>query len=446
MALAARDDLRAAPQGVGDMLLDLLDRVGIDQGTGGGAVLQAVAHGQLVHGAGEALRELVINARLHVDAVGADAGLAVVAELGGHGAFHRRIQVRVVEDDEGRVSAQFHRAFQHLVGGLAQKDAAHLGRTGEGQLADQGVLAELLADVGGPRRGHDRQDALGQARAFPQHGQRQRRQGRFRGRTGDEAAAHRQRRAAFAGDHGIGEVPGRDRGHDPDRLAQHGDALVGHVAGDRLAIDALGFLAEPFDEAGAIGDLALALGQGLALLGGQDGAQVVLVFHHQLEPAAHDLGAVLGGARGPVLHGGLRGLDGALDLGAAQVRHAGDHVAPGGVPDLEGRAVVGIHPLARDKGAGFQQRGVLEQHLQVGGMGGHGVLRSVARLLRVAQRSAPAGADVQRLSERDRERPSSGADEPGRAARHCAPTTGPGPNHDGECPCASCLRPPPSPP
>src|SRR5215472_5138745 len=84
-----------------------------------------------------------------------------------------------------------------------------------------------------------------------------------------------QGRAAFAGDHRRREIPRRDRGADADRLLGHDDALVGGVRRDRVAVDALAFLAEPFDERRGIGDLAARLGQGLALLGGHQRRQIL---------------------------------------------------------------------------------------------------------------------------------------------------------------------------
>jgi hypothetical protein len=48
----------------------------------------------------------VVHAGLHVEAVGADAGLAGVAVLADHRAFDGAVEVGVVEDDEGRVAAQ----------------------------------------------------------------------------------------------------------------------------------------------------------------------------------------------------------------------------------------------------------------------------------------------------------------------------------------------------
>ena len=79
-----------------------------------------------------------------------DANLAVVAEFGNHRAFDGLVEIGIIEHDEGRVAPELHRAFQHLIGGLTQKDAAHFGRSGEGQFAHKRIFTEFLADVGRP--------------------------------------------------------------------------------------------------------------------------------------------------------------------------------------------------------------------------------------------------------------------------------------------------------
>ena len=147
------------------------------------------------------------------------------------------------------------------------------------------------------------------------------------------------------------------------------------MAGDGLAVDPLGLFAEPFDEGRAIGDLALGLGQRFAHFGGQDRAQIVLVGHHQVVPFAHDGGAFLAGARGPFLLRDACGCDGARGLGAAQVGDMADHIAPRRIGDGECGLVVGIHPVARDKGLGRQQRGVFQQAGEIGYGIEHGNLR-----------------------------------------------------------------------
>ncbi len=236
------------------------------------------------------------------------------------------------------------------------------------------VLAEFLADIRGPRRGHHRQQPLGHPGAFGQHRHRQRRQRRLGGGTRDKAAARRQRRGDLAGDHRVRKIPRRDRGANPDRLFQHGDPLVAQMAGDGLAIDALGLLAEPFHKRGAIEDFALCLGQRLAHFGGQDGAQIVGIGDHQVIPFAQHRRAFLAGARRPVLHRHIRGGDGARHLGPGQIGHLRDHVATRRVGHGKGLAVVGVDPFPRHIGAGFQQRRVFQQAAQVGRLVQHDIL------------------------------------------------------------------------
>jgi hypothetical protein len=57
-------------------------------------------------GLGETPGEGVIDAVLHQDAVGVDAGLAGVAVFGRDRALDRHLDVGVVEDDERRVAAE----------------------------------------------------------------------------------------------------------------------------------------------------------------------------------------------------------------------------------------------------------------------------------------------------------------------------------------------------
>ena len=116
-----------------------------------------------------------------------------------------------------------------------------------------------------------------------------------------------------------------------DRLLQHDDALVGREARNRIAIDALCFLAEPFDEACGIGDLALGLRERLALLRRHDGAEIVLVRHHQIEPAAQHRRALFGGPGTPCRHRRIGEFDGAPGLDHPHIGDVPDHGAGRGI-------------------------------------------------------------------------------------------------------------------
>jgi hypothetical protein len=75
-ALAASDNLGALLDGVGDVRLDLLDRLRVDQRADRRTRLEPVGDLHGTGGLGEALRKGVIDAFLHQDAVGAHTGLA----------------------------------------------------------------------------------------------------------------------------------------------------------------------------------------------------------------------------------------------------------------------------------------------------------------------------------------------------------------------------------
>ncbi len=219
MAGAAGQQACALGQGVGDVLLDLLHRLFVDQGADLHAVVEAVSDPQRLRRLRQLGDELVMDGGLHIEAVGADAGLARVAVLRGHGARHGRVHIGVVEDQEGRVAAQLQTHLLDGVRRLLHQQTADLGRAGEADLAHRLIGRQFAADGRG-RAGDDVEQAGRQARLFRQNGQGQGRERRLAGGLQHHGAAGGQGRADLAGDHGGGEVPRRDRAHHPDRLAQ----------------------------------------------------------------------------------------------------------------------------------------------------------------------------------------------------------------------------------
>ena len=109
------------------MFFHLLGGIAVDQRPQLYAVFKAVADLHLFNAGFQLFSEGVINTGLHIDAVRANTGLAVVAELAQDRAFDGGVQIGVVKDDERRVAPQFHRAFHDLIGSLFQQDAAHFG-------------------------------------------------------------------------------------------------------------------------------------------------------------------------------------------------------------------------------------------------------------------------------------------------------------------------------
>jgi hypothetical protein len=84
----------------------LLDRLHVDQRADHRARLEPIGNLHRAGGLGP-LGEGVVDAVLHQDTVGADAGLAGVAVFRGDGALDRHLDIGVVKDDERRVAAQF---------------------------------------------------------------------------------------------------------------------------------------------------------------------------------------------------------------------------------------------------------------------------------------------------------------------------------------------------
>src|SRR5690606_35150596 len=162
--------------------------------------------------------------------------------------------------------------------------------------------------------------------------------------------------------HRRGEVPGGDGGSHTDGLLLHQDALVTLMPRDDIAVDPFGFLGEPFDEGGRIGDLPPGFGQRLALLGSHDFRQILLVTHDQLEPAAQYGGALLGGTFAPGRLCSLSRLDGAAGFLRSHVRHAAQFLAVGGVEDIGSPALAGLAPDTVDKGLLAEQFGGWQYH------------------------------------------------------------------------------------
>ena len=332
MRAAAEGDLGTGPYGFLHQAVDIVDRADIDQRADADAVAKAITHRQLGGGLDQFRHEFIVDPVLHQHAVRADAGLAGVAVLGNHRTLDRGVEVGVIEDDKGRVAAQFHRGLLHGFGTLGLQHLAHRGGTGEGQLAHDGVAGELAADRRGAA-GDDIQHACGNARALCQYRHGKGRQRCLAGGFDHDAAARGQGRCRLARDHGIGEVPGGDRGDHAHRLLDADNAPVRRGPRNDIAVDTLGFLAEPLDERGAVGHFAARFCQHLALLGGHDTGEVLLVFHHQVEPLAQNLRALFCRHDLPAVHGGLRGFDRAPGLGCANPGHLGNDLTVGGVAD-----------------------------------------------------------------------------------------------------------------
>src|SRR5450830_400430 len=360
--LAAGQQGRAFAQGVGDVFLDLGHGLLVDQRAGGGAFVQTVADLELGDRHFQLLGERVVDRILDVQAVGADAGLAVVAVFGNDRAFDGLIQVRVVEHDERRIAAQFQGNLLDVLGAFGHQLATDLGRAGEGQFAHDRVAGQLAADVAGAAGDHA-EHAFRDTGTLGQFGQGEGRERGLRSGLEHHGATGGQGRAGFTGDHRGREVPRGDGGGDTNRLLDHDQALVRLVARNHITVDTLGFFGEPFDEGSGVDDFALGFGQWLALFEGHQAGQVVLVLDDQLVPATQFVRTLFGGQGTPGGQGLVSGLDGATGFGSAHLWHSTQDFARGRVVDLDRLTIVRVDPSPVDIGLLAEQLGVFELHV-----------------------------------------------------------------------------------
>ena len=90
------------------MFLHLDHCIGIDQRSQCSAGLKPVADLHFANGCGEFFSKGIIDAGLHVDPVGANAGLAIVAKLAHDRTFNGGIKICIIKYDKRGVAAQLH--------------------------------------------------------------------------------------------------------------------------------------------------------------------------------------------------------------------------------------------------------------------------------------------------------------------------------------------------
>jgi hypothetical protein len=130
---------------------------------------------------------------------------------------------------------------------------------------------------------HHVEGAVGQARFPQQLRHEQRRRGVALARFQHEGVAARERHREHPARHHDREVERRDAGHDAERLAQRPVVDAGaHLVGE-VALQQLRRAARELDDVDAAGDLALGIGEDLAVLRRDHGRQPVAVPVHELE-------------------------------------------------------------------------------------------------------------------------------------------------------------------
>ena len=196
------------------------------------------------------------------------------------------------------------------------------------------------------------QDAGREARLLGQLPESQRGERRLLGRLQDHRAARRQRRRDLPRRHQQREVPRDDLAADPDRLLERVDERVRPRDRDGLALD----LRWP---AGVVAQVRPPWRRRRPLRANVTGLPLSSASSSASSSAfssTRSASLCISCSRpeaGSSLHGpssaACAGLDGAVDVLAAGLRHLADHVARGGVDRLEGLAGRGLDPLVADQ-------------------------------------------------------------------------------------------------
>ena len=248
----------------------------------------------------------------------------------------------------GRLAAELQRHAREVLGGALHHGLAGRGPAGEGDLVDARVRdqrrARLVAVAG-----DDVEDARREARLLDQRGELERRGRRLLGGLDDDAAARGQRRRGLPAHQQHGRVPGRDRRHHADRLAQRVDEEVVAVGRQRLAADLVGRAREVVVVVGQPAQLALHLADQLAVVGRLHARDPRGVLLDQLgEPAQQPRARDRRRAR-PRRERATCGADRGVDVLGARARDRRPRLRRERVDALESGSRARVDPLAADE-------------------------------------------------------------------------------------------------
>ncbi len=131
---------------------------------------------------------------------------------------------------------------------------------------------------------------------------------------------------------------------------------------NRVAIDTLPLFGEPFNKRGGVANFAFRFRQRFTLFQRHQTRQIVLMFHHQIEPATQDIGSLFGGERAPGGQGAIGGVDGVARLFRPHFGHIAERFPVGGVAHGDDIAAARVAPVAIDKGLLAEQGRVVKLH------------------------------------------------------------------------------------
>ena len=175
---------------------------------------------------------------------------------------------------------------------------------------------------------------------------------RFRRGFHDTCATNCQSWGDLARDHRCGKIPWRNGSDNTNGLTRDNNARICAMGGDCIAINALAFFGVEFDEGCGIIDLAQCFAERLALFAGENEREILPMGDDEIEPFAHEIGALFGEFLGPRLEGLLCRLNRTGRFSRAEIGHMSQQFTGCGVAN-GARALP--DPLAVDIGLLAQQ-------------------------------------------------------------------------------------------
>lgn len=326
--------LLAALDVVHDTLeLELRD-LGTLEGVDGEGVTELVLGGTLL----EASDEFVVDLLVDQDTRTGAAALAVVEEDTKVGPRDSVVNVGIVEDNVGRLATQLESdLLQVTLGSGLQDHTANDGRTSEGNLVDVHVVGDGVTGHTTETR-DDVDNTGGEASLLNEFTHVQTRERGLLSSFQDNGVTGRDGRTNLPCPHENREVPGNDLTANTNGLVAGVGESLG-VGVDGLTVDLVGPASVVADTANSHTQVNLGHGEGLAVVQGLNGGELLNVPLDQVSQLVQQLTPVRGGDTAPfALERGTGRSNSSVDILLSGLVDGSDNSLVGGVDSLEGLA------------------------------------------------------------------------------------------------------------
>jgi len=315
-----------------DQVADALQLHRVDDGAHVDRLVERIAEPKRLHARRQLRDEALVDALLDEEPRSGAADLALVQPDRVDHPFDRRVEIGIVEDDEGRLAAELQRQALAGAGGRLADFPPDLGRAGEGDLGDARMGDDRLA--GAAIAGDDVDHACRQA-GLPAHlGKEQRGERGELGGLQNHRIAEGDRRRDLPSEHQEREIPRDDLPADAERLAV-GKLRVHELRPTGMVVEV------PGDERDV--DVAR-LADGLAVFHRLDDREETAVALDQAGERVEILGPFVARQRRPCRLRPRGGLDRGIDVRGRRLCHARKNLAGGRRDGLEALAAGRLLP------------------------------------------------------------------------------------------------------